>query len=417
MKITFWNRILTLTIIYCLSFSLLVSSVQADDTVQPADKVQSAADPATDSAATATPPAPPTDVKVQDTAWDNGDSLTVVFVTAPNFNSAGGDVSYIVERSEEEKGMYTAVGTATVKSSEKPSPQAVTIPKCNPLVLYFFRVHAEQGNAKSADVPAANALLGHRQWFEGSRLKILVYMFVVVTTILVCIILARNGMTMYVRRIAGLDALDEAVGRATEMGKPCLFVPGVNDLNEIQTIAGITILSKVTQTAADLEAQIEVPTSRSLVMTAARETMQTAYMTAGRPDAFNPDSVYYVTDEQFGYVAYITGYMVREKPSACFYFGAFFAESLILAETGNAIGAIQVCGTAQTSQLPFFVAACDYTLIGEELFAASAYLSGSPEELGSLKGQDVCKMFLFAFLIISCIYLESELIYNFMNTK
>jgi hypothetical protein len=83
--------------------------------------------------------------------------------------------------------------------------------------------------------------------------------------------------------------------------------------------------------------------------------------------------------------------MVRERPATCFYMGAFFAESLILAETGNSIDAIQVAGTAQPAQLPFFVAACDYTLIGEELFAASAYLSGEPKQLGSIKGQDVGK--------------------------
>jgi hypothetical protein len=83
--------------------------------------------------------------------------------------------------------------------------------------------------------------------------------------------------------------------------------------------------------------------------------------------------------------------MARKKPAACFYFGCFFAESLILAENGNAVGAIQVAGTAETAQLPFFVAACDYTLIGEEFFAASAYLSGEPDQVGTLLGQDVVK--------------------------
>ena len=68
--------------------------------------------------------------------------------------------------------------------------------------------------------------------------------------------------------------------------------------------------------------------------------------------------------------------------------GLFYAESLILAETGNSVGAIQIAGTSEAAQLPFFVAACDYTLIGEELFAASAYLTGEPQQLGSLKGQD-----------------------------
>ena len=138
-------------------------------------------------------------------------------------------------------------------------------------------------------------------------------------------------------------------------------------------------------------------------MTTARETVQAAFLAAGRPDAYNKDLIYYVTDEQFGYVAYLQGMMVREKPAACFYMGAFFAESLILAETGNSIGAIQIAGTAMPAQLPFFVAACDYTLIGEEFFAASAYLSGSPEELGSLKGQDVGKVFVALVLIIGAL--------------
>jgi len=113
--------------------------------------------------------------------------------------------------------------------------------------------------------------------------------------------------------------------------------------------------------------------------------------------------IYYLTDEQFGYVAAVSGHMVREKPAACFYLGQFYAESLILAETGNSIGAIQIAGTAMPAQLPFFVAACDYTLIGEEFYAASAYLSGEPHQLGSLKGQDVGKSIVGVLVLIGCL--------------
>ena len=62
-----------------------------------------------------------------------------------------------------------------------------------------------------------------------------------------------------------------------------------------------------------------------------------------------------------------------------------------------------MAGTAQPSQLPFFVAACDYTLIGEEFFAASAYLSGEPHQLGSLKGQDVGKLICGLMILVGCI--------------
>jgi hypothetical protein len=95
--------------------------------------------------------------------------------------------------------------------------------------------------------------------------------------------------------------------------------------------------------------------------------------------------------------------MVREKPAAIFLLGTFYAESLILAETGRSVGAIQISGTAMPSQIPFFVAACDYTLIGEELFAASAYLSREPKLLGSLKGQDAAKLFFILIIVVGVI--------------
>jgi hypothetical protein len=135
-------------------------------------------------------------------------------------------------------------------------------------------------------------------------------------------------------------------------------------------------------------------------MTAGRETIKAAYISAGRPDKYHDEMVNYITDEQFGYVAAVDGIMVREKPATVFLLGAFFAESLILAETGNSIGAIQIAGTARPAQLPFFIAACDFTLIGEELFAASAYLSGEPKALGSLKGQDVGKVLAMGAIIL-----------------
>ena len=236
-----------------------------------------------------------------------------------------------------------------------------------------------------AAAPAAKA------WFAADKLPLLAALAVVVAAVLGSIAYARTGRAIRIRRLAGLDAVEEAVGRATEMGRPVLFIPGIQDMDNIMTVAGVTILGRVAKVAAEYDAEIEVPTSRSIVMTAARDTVQAAYLAAGRLDSYNPDRIYYITDDQFAYVAATSGMMARKTPAACFYFGCFFAESLILAENGNAVGAIQIAGTAETAQLPFFVAACDYTLIGEEFFAASAYLSGEPDQVGTLLGQDAVK--------------------------
>jgi hypothetical protein len=127
------------------------------------------------------------------------------------------------------------------------------------------------------------------------------------------------------------------------------------------------------------------------------------YLQAGRPDAYDPNSVRFVSPEQFAYVASVTGIMLRDRPAAHIFMGSFYAESLLLAETGFATGAIQVAGTANVHQLPFFVVACDYTLIGEELFAASAYLSGDPKLVGGLKGADWIKIVVIVVIVVGCI--------------
>jgi hypothetical protein len=72
---------------------------------------------------------------------------------------------------------------------------------------------------------------------------------------------------------------------------------------------------------------------------------------------------------------------------------------------GNATGAIQIAGTDSDSQLPFFICACDYTLIGEELYAGSVYLSREPLLLGALKGQDIAKVIILGILLLGTLLL------------
>ena len=102
--------------------------------------------------------------------------------------------------------------------------------------------------------------------------------------------------------------------------------------------------------------------------------------------------------------------MMREKPATNFYLGMFWAESLILAETGSLSGAIQIAGTDAVTQLPFFITTCDYTLIGEELYAASAYLGREPKQLGSIKGQDACKGIIMAVITLAVLLSVTDLI-------
>ena len=230
---------------------------------------------------------------------------------------------------------------------------------------------------------------------------------------------AKNGEEIYMRPIAAMTAMEEAVGRATEMGSSVLYVPGISGLDEIDTISGVIILGHVAGMTAEYESNLHVPCCVPIVMEAAKESCKEAYLKKGRPDLYNENMVHYVTDDQFAYAAGVNGIMLREKPAAVFYQGKFYAESLLLAETGSSVGAIQIAGTGSSSQIPFFVTACDYVLIGEEFYAASAYLSGSPEMIGSIKGQDyvkvLCMLFIGLIVLISIFTYFEFFSYNISN--
>jgi len=159
----------------------------------------------------------------------------------------------------------------------------------------------------------------------------------------------------------------------------------------------------VASRTAEYDAALRVVAPDPVVMSVSQETVQASYFEAGRPDAFNPDHVFVAGTEQFSYAAATEGIMVRERPAAHIMMGYFYAESLLLAETGSTTGAIQIAGTDAFTQLPFFVTTCDYTLMGEELYAASAYLSREPKLLGSLKGQDAGKAIIIAAIVLGAL--------------
>jgi hypothetical protein len=342
--------------------------------------------------------APPADLQVNDTPDDGGGSLTLTWKLSPDDTEELGDIDgYQIFRSSRRDTslqLITTVGDNTTTYTDVGLEGGRE---------YAYAVRATKDDLSSTLVYSSFAR-PKVNWFRVSRTNMLVLLLVFSASVLLFIRGAKRGKSLFVRKLAGLEAMEEAVGRATEMGKPVLFIPGIQEIDEIQTIAGLSILGRVARVTARYETPLVVPVLYPMALAAAGEVVKGAYLDSGRPESFKPDMVRYVAGEQFAYVAAVNGIMLREKPAANIYMGAFYAESLLLAETGFAAGAIQIAGTAMPEQLPFFIAACDYTLMGEELYAASAYLSKEPLMLGSLKGQDLVKIILIGCIVLGVIF-------------
>ncbi len=319
----------------------------------------------------------------RDTPNDHGGSITIAW-SAPSGQAE--PAAYALLRSDSADDPYDtlAVLPATTFEYEDSSP-----PLTNG-VSYHYKLIA-RGPGWGFDYPPVGPVIPKAQWFHAGKTVVLAFALVFSFLVVLMVRQAKAGRRLYVRPIAGINAVDEAIGRATEMGKPILFVPGIGEAYEVATIAAFTVLGRVAKRTAEYGSRLLVPNTYATVMIIAQEVVKAACMDAGRPDAYNEKDVFYVTSEQFPFTAAVNGLMLRERTATNFYLGKFYAESLILAETGFQAGSIQIAGTDELTQIPFFVAACDYTLMGEELYAASAYLSNDPLQLGTLKAQDIAK--------------------------
>ncbi len=334
-------------------------------------------------------------IKARDVPSDGGGRTKV---TVKLDKSLVGDIVWITRELNNgvKKDIYVAKAKDTLISlTDRELPDNIP-------VKYHALVTTPQG--EFVGQVASNSVIAKPSLFDIRKLVLLLIALFYITILLYFMSKAKKGEELYLRPIAGLAEVDNAIGRATEMGRPILFSTGLLGITDVSTIAALNILAYITKKVAAYETRIIVPVYDPIVYTVAREVVKDAYTAAGRPDLFKNEDVFFLTQRQFAYAAGVSGIMVREKTATNFFMGYFFAESLILAETGAATGAIQIAGTDAISQLPFFITACDYTLMGEELYAAGAYLAKDPRLTATIKGQDVMKAVLVGLLLIATIF-------------
>jgi hypothetical protein len=222
-----------------------------------------------------------------------------------------------------------------------------------------------------------------------------------------------------IRKIPGIEAFEEAIGRATEMGKPVHMTDYSTALGDDSTFAYWSFLAYIAKQCAQYDTRFIATDANYLVNVVNQEIVKQAYLEAGKPDAYNPDDVRFIAGSQFAWAMGVAGLVGREKPAAQFLVGYFYAEALILAEAGNLVGAIQVAAASSPAQIPFFVAACDYTMIGEELYAGAAYVSRDPVIMGTVVAQDIVRVSLYVIIllggIVQWISPENNFVTKFIN--
>ena len=245
------------------------------------------------------------------------------------------------------------------------------------------------------------------QLIAGRTSSFIALILMTITTLYYLWRASENKEITPLRRIPGLDVIDEAIGRCDEMGRPIHYCTGLATLSRAtvsETVASLSILDYVARKCAQLGLDIIVTVCNHEVLPIFEEVVRTAYKVENME--YKTSYVRYVGSGQASLSVAVQGIMDRENPGANFMMGHFDEEAISIAEKGYRTGCIGIGGTATIGQLSILASTMDYLLIGEEFYAASAYLSKDADQTASVAGIDIWKIMALAFIIVGTLLIN-----------
>ena len=251
----------------------------------------------------------------------------------------------------------------------------------------------------------------------GKRFEFILFMLTL-ALIYIGIWLARKGKTLSIKTISCVEALDEAVGRASEMGTSVWFGTGNAGLDgqyATMNIAALSILGRVAELCGKYGVFLQYMCNIPHMLPISQDLIKEGYTKGGRPELYTDDMSIYVGASQSALVAATQGYLLDQKPSVVMIFGATMYEMLNTLAFGSRIGALMLAGTPRLYYQSATLLAADYQLIGEELYAAGALVSGDPIQVGAVQGEDWSKLVVLFLLIIFAIAVNlGNSLYDFL---
>ncbi len=221
--------------------------------------------------------------------------------------------------------------------------------------------------------------------------------------LLLVLALPKGRRTPRLRVIPALRRLYRLIGLSVEDGTRLLLSLGPGDLitkNGAPALAGFALLRHLTtRTSLSDRPPVAVAGDAALALLA-QDTMEASYRTAGAAEFYQPTSGRVAGLTPFSSIAGTMPIVRDENVSTAVLMGHFGVEAALLADAAERGNSLLVGSSDDLAAQAALYASATEALIGEELFAADAYLEGSPARVASLTVQDVLRWLIIAAILV-----------------
>lgn len=221
-----------------------------------------------------------------------------------------------------------------------------------------------------------------------------VVLLLFVALFLVFLSRVRAGHIPKFRKIPAFDSLNGMASQAIETGRPLhlsLGIGGMTNASTADSLAGLAVLDHMAQRAAITGVHPTVSMANPTVMLFAQNRLRAPHGndSRGAEDAYR--SVRWQAPQPAAYAAGVMSLLSTDQVHANVMVGKFGDEYLLMGEATAQRGIAQVGGASDPNTLPFVYTTAQEVLLGEEIYAAGAYLQKHPAHVSSLLTQDTMR--------------------------
>ena len=197
------------------------------------------------------------------------------------------------------------------------------------------------------------------------------------------------------RPLEALQSLHTTVGQAVESGRRLHISLGsgsIGSTDSATALSGLIALDHVATAAVISDKPPVVTSGDGIAMLLAQDTLKGVYVRQNALERYDATSSRIAGLTPISYATALTTVIPNESVAGTILIGSVGPEVVLLTEASNRRRVTVLGGSDEPTAQAALFAAADYPLIGEDLFAASAYLGHKPAHYASLQTQDVMRI-------------------------
>lgn len=208
------------------------------------------------------------------------------------------------------------------------------------------------------------------------------------------------------RSVQAFKHLRREIDLAVEAGKRLHISLGSGNINELQggsAFVGLTMLDRCARAASNSDRPPVTTSGDGVITILSQDTLRHTYLSLATEQRYDPASARLTGLTPMAYAAGAMPAIHDEQVSANIFAGHFGSEVALLNEAGERSQSLTVAGSDSLPGQAVLYATSDEPLLGEELYAAGAYLGAGRAHSASLQMQDILRWLLVLIIVIGAI--------------